>query len=159
MYLVVRSALQQDYEDLNTLFAEGDRVHHEALPQVFQPRTGPVRTPEFLAEILSNADAALFVAEDHGRLIGFIRSSVRIVPPQPGIISRRFLSIEELAVMPSSRRQGVGQALIERVERWASELAITDLELHVWEFNTEARALYEKLGYITRRRTMGKQLP
>jgi ribosomal protein S18 acetylase RimI-like enzyme len=35
---------------------------------------------------------------------------------------------------------------------------VTDVELHVWEFNQAALAFYETLGYATLERRMGRSL-
>jgi GNAT superfamily N-acetyltransferase len=53
---------------------------------------------------------------------------------------------------------GIGQALLRRAERWAAERGASELELTVWEFNQDAIAFYEKLGYVTERRTMWKTI-
>ena len=66
--------------------------------------------------------------------------------------------IDNLVVSERFRHQGVGLALVERVHQWAREKGITEVELGVWEFNTPARILYEKLGYQTTRRIMSKRL-
>jgi len=54
------------------------------------------------------------------------------------------------------RSQGIGHALMQQAETWAKERGITEVELSVWEFNQRALALYEKLGYRTKRRYMSK---
>jgi [ribosomal protein S18]-alanine N-acetyltransferase len=67
--------------------------------------------------------------------------------------------IADLAVAPSSRRRGVGQALMERA---ASELArrgVRSLYLEVRESNVGARTLYEANGFrpVGRRRGYYRQ--
>jgi diamine N-acetyltransferase len=76
----------------------------------------------------------------------------------PVVMPRRFVNIDDLVVSEHVRHQGVGQTLVERVHQWAREKGVTEVELNVWEFNTPARSLYEKLGYQTTRRIMRKPL-
>jgi len=66
--------------------------------------------------------------------------------------------IRTAVVSEHFRHRGVAQTLIKRVHQWAREQGVTEVELNVWEFNTSARSLYEKLGYQTTRRIMRKQL-
>ncbi|HEX6109769.1 MAG TPA: GNAT family N-acetyltransferase [Ktedonobacteraceae bacterium] len=156
--IFLRAATHEDYEALCALFAQGDRVHYQALPEFFRPVEGPARSQEFFAEILANEDVALFVVEHEGALVGVIRCNVMNIPEVPVVVPRRFVLIQDIVVDESFRQQGIGQALIERVHRWAREKGVTEIELGVWEFNAAARSLYEKLGYRTTRRVMRKQL-
>jgi diamine N-acetyltransferase len=158
MSIVLRTATPQDYQALCMLFAQVDRVHYQALPEFFQPNEGLARTQEFFAEIFDNEDAALFVAEHQDTLVGVIHCYVRTTPPVPVVVPRRFVHIQDMVVDESFRHQGVGQALMERVHQWAQEKELIEVELGVWEFNMEARSLYEKLGYRTTWRAMRKQL-
>ncbi len=87
-----------------------------------------------------------------------IRSEVRTAPDLPLFVPHRFVYIDDLAVSEHFRHQGVGLALVERVHQWTRDKGLTEVELGVWEFNTPARILYEKLGYQTTRRIMSKRL-
>ncbi len=157
MDIALRAATREDYELLCTLFTQLDRVHSQALPEFFRPIEGPARTQEFFAELLANEDAALFVAEHQGTPVGVIHCYVHTTPQIPVVVPRRFVLIQDMVVDESFRHQGVGQALMERVYQWAREKGVKEVELRVWEFNTAARSLYEKLGYRTTWRAMVKQ--
>ena len=52
-----------------------------------------------------------------------------------------------LAVKVEHQRQGIGQTLMEEVENWSKERAITRLELSVMTHNHHAIHLFEKMGY------------
>jgi ribosomal protein S18 acetylase RimI-like enzyme len=158
MQFVLRTATQEDYDALCTLFAQLDRVHYRALPEFFRPVEGPTRSHEFFTEILANDDAGLFVAEHEGSLVGAIHCYIHSAPRVPFIVPRRFVHIEDMVVDESFRHRGVGQALLERVHQWTQEKRLTEVELAVWEFNTPARSLYEKLGYRTTWRRMRKKI-
>jgi len=67
---------------------------------------------------------------------------------------RVFAYIEEVVVSADHRRLGVGKALMHRVEEWARDRKVDQIELIVWEFNEEARKFYESLGYTTSYRRM-----
>lgn len=50
-------------------------------------------------------------------------------------------------VGPTARGKGVGDSLIQAVERWAAERGATTLRLSVMPDNREATALYERHGF------------
>src|SRR5688572_9030261 len=63
--------------------------------------------------------------------------------------------LDLLAVRPDCRRQGLGRALVEWVEKPAVVAGITAVFLEVREANRAARAFYERLGYRTLGRVAG----
>jgi putative acetyltransferase len=44
---------------------------------------------------------------------------------------------------------GVGRALLQTLEIWAREVGVEKIMLRVFDGNTRARTLYEKMGYVT----------
>jgi ribosomal protein S18 acetylase RimI-like enzyme len=58
--------------------------------------------------------------------------------------------LEELYVVPERRRRGIGRALMEVALEVSREAGATRIELGTEEDDTEARALYEKLGFTNR---------
>jgi GNAT superfamily N-acetyltransferase len=52
-----------------------------------------------------------------------------------------------LAVAAEAEGQGVGRALLEAAEGWTREQGLSMLTLNVFEGNTRARTVYERLGY------------
>jgi ribosomal protein S18 acetylase RimI-like enzyme len=64
-----------------------------------------------------------------------------------------------VAVAPARRLEGVGRALMERVERDLARLGCHKLNLQVRRKNEETVAFYEKLGYsVEEHFSMGKLL-
>src|SRR5437867_3095831 len=81
------------------------------------------------------ADQTLFAAEDEG-WVG-IALGVRW-EEEPEVVH-----LYAMWVDPSSRRRGVGRALVEAVAAWARDLGIGRIVLRVTEGNAAAVALYE----------------
>ncbi len=158
MDLSIRSVTREDYDELGKIFAQVDALHCEALPQVFQKPDGPARSGEYINTIISNENMVLFVAESDGQIVGLVQAYIREAPDISLFVPRRYAVIDNVAVAEEFRRLGVGQALIERAERWAKDKKADQIELNVWEFNAGAIAFYDKLGYETARRTMWKSL-
>ena len=57
--------------------------------------------------------------------------------------------ITNIAVLPSYRRQGIATMLLKKLISSAGERGAEVLHLEVRESNAGARALYEKLGFVT----------
>ncbi len=53
---------------------------------------------------------------------------------------------------------GIGRRLMDEAQAWASARGATSIELNVYEFNEDAIAFYERLGYRTLSRKMSKEL-
>ncbi|HUF01355.1 MAG TPA: GNAT family N-acetyltransferase [Gaiellaceae bacterium] len=86
-------------------------------------------------------DAAVFVAEDDGRVVARLSLSR---DPHP---ASRHVADLGLMVAAGHRRQGVGTALLDEAVRWARSAGIAKLELHVFPWNEPAISLYESFGF------------
>jgi ribosomal protein S18 acetylase RimI-like enzyme len=68
--------------------------------------------------------------------------------------------IYSLAVNPQQRRQGIGAALVRRVEKALLDRGCLKINLQVLPANADVVAFYQKLGYkVEERISMGKILP
>ena len=64
-----------------------------------------------------------------------------------------------LGVDPDFRRQGIGTALMKRVETKLAALGCPKLNLQIRAHNAEVQAFYEKIGYLSEDRiSMGRKL-
>lgn len=108
--------------------------------------TGPWRSVSderrYLRTIQGHPDAAVFVAEDDGRIVGRLSLSR---DPHP---ASRHVADLGLMVAESHRRQGVGTMLLRQAVAWARESRVRKLELHVFPWNEPALGLYESFGFV-----------
>ena len=95
----------------------------------------------YLRAARRHADAAVFVVEDDGEIVGRL-SLARDQHP-----ASRHVADLGLMVALSHRRRGIGRALLERAIMWARESGVRKLELHVFPWNRPAIALYEAFGF------------
>lgn len=158
MEVVVRPATADDYDALCALFSEVDALHRDHLPQIFQKPPGPVREPEYYRALLADENAGLFVAEKNGRLIAFGHAAIRDTPPIPVFVPRRYAVVDGIGVKSEFRGGGIGSTLMHKIDEWAIAKGATAIELNVYEFNQEAIAFYQRLGFDTVSRKMGKSL-
>jgi RimJ/RimL family protein N-acetyltransferase len=95
----------------------------------------------YLRSIRRHPDAAVFVAETDGTIIGRL-SIARDPHPASDHVADVGLMVDR-----DHRRLGAGTALMVEAERWARQVGVHKLELHVFPHNEAAIALYEGLGY------------
>jgi RimJ/RimL family protein N-acetyltransferase len=95
----------------------------------------------YLRSIRRHPHAAVFVAETDGTIIGRL-SIARDAHPASDHVADVGLMVDR-----SHRRLGAGTALMVEAERWARQVGVRKLELHVFPYNEAAIALYEWLGY------------
>ena len=156
--MIIRKAMARDYDDLCALINEVDELHRENLPGVFREPAGPIRDKDFILGLLVDKTVGMFVAEAEGQLVGFVHLVVRETPDIPIFVPQRYVVVDTLVVRKSSRRMGIGSALMEKAHVWAAANGASDIELNVYEFNKPAMAFYRGLGYGTASRKMSRLL-
>ncbi len=156
--MIIRPARPEDYADFCRLYLEVNDLHAGALPEVFQA-TGlpPFEEGEFCRMLETNGQA-VFMALMDGAAVGFVNVGLRESLPLEILAPRIFAVIDNIGVSARFRKAGIGQALMERAERWAGEHGASSVELNVFEFNQGAIAFYERLGYSDLSRKMSKRL-
>ena len=156
--LCIREAVASDYDELCDLYDEGDALHGENLPWIFQKPKQAVRGRDPVLRLVADETVGFFVAQVGDRLAGLICVVVKESPEAPIFVRRRYAVIDSVVVKSKFRRTGVGWALMEKAHEWAVAEGVESIEMNVWEFNQGARGFYEELGYETVSRKMSKQL-
>ncbi len=153
---IIRPARPDEHAALCVLFAELDRFHREARPDIFVEPEGPARSPELIAGLIEGPGSTILVADDGGVLAGLATLVERTIPSNPVRPERRIAEIDNLVVMPGHRRRGIAGLLLRHAEDWARSRGVTSLELGVWEFNAGAVACYEAAGFVPTTRRLSR---
>ena len=130
-------------EDASTLVELGAAVGREPEAWLLNAEgwRGVGEERRYLRALKRHPDAAVFVAEDEGAIVG--RLSVARDPHQ----ASRHVADLGLMVAVSHRRRGIGRALLDQAVVWARDAGIRKLELHVFPWNEPAIPLYEQFGF------------
>ena len=113
-----------------------------APPGSVPPHWDAERARAAIADGIADQSAAVLVAEHRGDLLGLCTAyldlnSVRFGPR---------CWVEDLAVSPDQRSQGVGKALLDAAKDWARHRGATHLELDSSDARADAHRFYEREG-------------
>jgi GNAT superfamily N-acetyltransferase len=154
----IRIADEDDYEAFCQLMDQVDAIHRDVLPEMFKKPEGPVRELDYFSDLLSNQDICLFIAEAENEPMGLVHVMLSESPAIPVFVRRKIAVVVDLVVKSSYQRMGIGTSLMEVAHEWAQERGARAVELTVFDFNKNALALYNKLGYEPLRHRMAKPL-
>jgi len=96
-----------------------------------------------LGQAIESHDACVLVAEQAGgTLVGFCTAYQDLHSVRFGYRAW----VEDLAVDPGHRSQGVGKALLDAAKAWGRERGATHLELDSAEARSDAHRFYDREG-------------
>jgi len=99
-------------------------------------------TEKVLKLLLDSPTDKIFVAEINGETVGYVHAQhyqVLYAPPMKNIMG--------IAVSSVYRREGIGAALLDRVEQWAREEGCEMVRLVSGASRTGAHEFYRRQGY------------
>ncbi len=157
LQVTVRFAQEQDLSRVNELRRQVNDLHVAGKPEIFKPGFSD-ELRDHLYTVWKDPDKAVVVAVIEGRVCGFGILNHIVRPENPFMFERDFLDIDEFCVDEGFRRRGAASAMIRFIAAFAREKGYHRLELNMWEFNREALAFYQTLGFTTYRRYMEMKL-
>lgn len=107
-----------------------------------------------LRQAIESHDSVVLVADAGGELVGFLTAYQDLHSVRFGYRAW----VEDLAVDPGRRSQGIGKALLDAAKAWARERGATHLELDSALARTDAHRFYEREGAQYRSFSFGWQL-
>ena len=147
-------AVETDREAVNRLACQVHAMHVGWLPETYEmPRE--MYPPERFREAI--AERSLYVARLHSAVVGYVSLKIRNYD-SPGLVKRKVLLIDEIAVEETLRGQGVGTEMMEDVRALAKTLGCTSLQLGGYPQNAAAVAFYQKCGFTVRSLEMQRKL-
>lgn len=154
---MVRFAEEYELNRVNELRKQVNDLHVAGKPEIFKPGF-PEELREFVHSIWNDPDKAIVVAEREGEICGFAVLHHIVRPETPFMFVRDYLDVDEFGVDEAHRREGVATEMIAFIRAYAKEAGFSQIELNMWEFNHDALAFYEAVGFTTYRRYMEMQL-
>ena len=154
---MVRYANREDLTRVNELRKQVNDLHVEGRPDIFKPGFSQ-EMQDFLYKIFESDNMDVIVAERDDIVCGFACVQYVDKPESPYSFARHFYDVDEFCVDVAFRRQGVATELIDFIKQEARLKGFDRVELNMWEFNEDARAFYEAVGFTTYRRYMQMEI-
>ena len=107
-----------------------------------------------IAEAIDSSSSTIFVAVApgaEGEFVGFCTAYLDLLSVRYGLRCW----VEDLAVDPERRSQGIGSRLLAAARRWAAESGASHLELDSAEIRVDAHRFYEREGSNVRSVSFG----
>jgi ribosomal protein S18 acetylase RimI-like enzyme len=101
---------------------------------------------------------AVFVAEDAGRVVGFVCLWLRNPEDELMNVPGEYAHVSDLVVLPEFRGRRIGYELLRAAEEYALSHGATRLKIGVLARNQRARRLYEDFGFEDSALYMSKEL-
>lgn len=143
----ITHATELDFEAVSELFRGLDTHHATLLPERVKSASELPRSNGELSAYITGDDKAMLLAKEAGSIIGFANLAIFDIAETASRVGRRFAHLDNMYVLPASRRAGVATALIHEAVNWCAQRGITKMELQVYNANSDALAFYESLGF------------
>ena len=143
----IRQGTSTDAFCLSSLCKDVQRLHAAHHPDVFIMPQSEDFALSFFEAMLADPTVRIFIAEEDGEEVGYILCKLVERPANPFTVAMRSLLIDQISVRPTARRRGVGEALMHQAERLANDWHVTRIQLDSWDFNLEAHAFFERMGF------------
>ena len=145
----IRTASDDDYDSVYSLFSQVQALHAGAVPQIFRKPTKDNGFRTFFEGFFDDNEHFLALAIVDEAPVGYIQYFLGERPQNSYQPARRFAYIHQLVVDAESRRKGYGSALIEFVKAKARDEGIREFGIDFWSFNEAARGCFERQGFET----------
>lgn len=146
MTIQIRQAEKRDAAGLYNAW-QAARTHYASVDR--RIINAPISEAEFttsIESILGRASSVTFVADDEGRLVGFIRGVIEVQAPDR--LPERHATVGYLYVDPAYRRMGLGEGLFRAVAEWAAgQDGVSHFEMTVPAADEQASGFWRKLGF------------
>ena len=147
MPFTIRPARRADLPEVGRMGALLLRQHHAFDADRFM---APGPDPEagyawFLGTQLEEEDVLLLVAEDAGRVVGYLYAAVE--PRSWKELREEAGFVHDVVVDEAFRGLGVGGALVERAAGWFTRRGMPRMVLWTAHGNAPARRLFARLGF------------
>ena len=95
--------------------------------------------------LLSRKDTLTLVADDGGKIVGYMIAQKQRRPPIYHHTQVAYLS--DSFVAESHRGKGVLRAFMGELHKWCKGEGVTAIDVQIFEGNKDAQAIYRKLGF------------
>ena len=157
MEIQIRAMRPDDFDAVQEIFHTVHAMHQENRPDLYRKLDAPL-SRTYYTQMVENPGGIALCAECGGKVAGVAYTYMKAPTENPVMVPRITAFMDDLAVHPDFRGQGIGRALLEESRRQALARGAVSLELMVWAFNQNAIEFYEHAGMAPRSMIMEMKL-
>ena len=146
----IRTATTKDIDQIASLFVEQYDIQADLTPYLMQRGT---QSKQFIESTITDAESQIFVAEESGKIIGFVSVFEKKSPDFNFMVQHKYAHIMDIIVTKGQRGKGIATRLMGEVRQWALDRGLDYMELSVFS-NNDAVDFYIRNGYEEVRKTM-----
>jgi len=154
----IRPASELDLDHICALSEQINQQHHLAAPHTFVGKINREFERLFWRAKLELPDNIHLIARCDNAVLGYITASVNETMGNPFLLQHKICRIGTIVVAQHSHRLGVGKALMDAAIAWGAQQRASEIRLEVFDFNTNAMAFYEQLGFVVQSHIMQKNI-
>ena len=155
MDVLIRRATEKDCKEMCVISEQYNNIIMQNRPDVAKSNLLGDDLDFFLRAI-KDKNSIIYIAEKNNKAIGFVYAEIET--HSDDLTNAPYVMVAMLIVDEKHKRSGIGKTLMDYAHKWACEKEIGVVHLAVHEFNKDAIAFYEKLGYTTIMRKMERIL-
>lgn len=119
---------------------------HAPMERMFETVDGAeAKFAEFIRSLLDKENYLVAVAEQEGKLAGYVICHVSQTPDV--FVLRRKMYVQDMVIDPEYRRQGVARKLMDMVLNFAKEHRVEKIDLLVAVQNEGANKFWREMGF------------
>ncbi len=154
---MIRNAQQSDLSELNMLYIEQNRFHHNIAPDRIALCDELISSDE-MAEMIEDNNTYFVVYEMDKKVVAALLANFQSVDAKRWSPKRTFAYLDELIVTQACRGKGIAREMVDVFEDWSMDKGASYIDLNVWQHNNNAIEFYQKSGFYTEQRLMSKNL-
>ncbi|HUM52655.1 MAG TPA: GNAT family N-acetyltransferase [Chitinophagales bacterium] len=145
----IRIAVENDINQMIPLLIDLDLLHVQLYPDVFDEAkiTTDIRK-DFLLKHIDTPNNLFLIAETNSEIVGVVHCYIQETKDHPIKKDNKVAVLSDLFVAKPHRNKGIAQQLVKNAldiinEKWKLKTIL----LNVFDGNSEAINLYEKIGF------------
>ena len=144
MSVLIRKAGRRDLEPIQGLWQALRELQAKVDPRLTPSKDGPQVVREHREVILADPRTAFFVAEEQGKILGYLHAQIETNDPiyEPP----KFGMIVDLVVREDRRREGIGSRLLEYCKEWFGSHGLTEYRVAVPVEQPDAQRFFARTG-------------